>query len=75
MTVVSTIISLARSFRLQTIAEGVESAEQLKLLRLMKCDIGQGYLFGKPMPLADLMAMLGTNSTTVMRKHTHAAFE
>ena len=73
MTVVSTIISLARSFRLQTVAEGVESEEQLKLLRLMKCDIGQGFLFGKPMPLAELMSMLDTRSSAVLRKLSHAS--
>jgi diguanylate cyclase (GGDEF)-like protein/PAS domain S-box-containing protein len=55
MTVVSTVIGLARSFRLKSIGEGIETEEQLKLLRLMKCDLGQGYLFGRPMPLNDLI--------------------
>ena len=41
------MINLARSFRLDTVAEGVETEEQLKLLRLMKADYGQGWLFGK----------------------------
>jgi diguanylate cyclase (GGDEF)-like protein len=59
MTVVSTVIGLARSFRLSSIGEGVETDEQLKLLQLMKCDLGQGYLFGRPAPLADLVDLLG----------------
>jgi EAL domain-containing protein (putative c-di-GMP-specific phosphodiesterase class I) len=59
MTVVSTVIGLARSFRLSSIGEGVETDEQLKMLRLMKCDLGQGYLFGRPAPLAELLDLLG----------------
>ncbi len=60
MTVVSTVIGLARSFGLQSVAEGIETDEQLKLLRLMKCDIGQGYLFGRPAPLPELLELLGS---------------
>jgi EAL domain-containing protein (putative c-di-GMP-specific phosphodiesterase class I) len=56
MTVVSTVIGLGRSFRLSTVAEGVEAEDQLKLVRLMKCELGQGYLFGRPAPLAEFIA-------------------
>jgi EAL domain-containing protein (putative c-di-GMP-specific phosphodiesterase class I) len=59
MTVVSTVIGLARSFRLKSVGEGVETEEQLKLLKLMKCDLGQGYLFGRPAPLEELLDLLG----------------
>jgi len=59
MTVVSTVIGLARSFRLKSVGEGVETDEQLKLLKLMKCDLGQGYLFGRPAPLEELLDLLG----------------
>jgi diguanylate cyclase (GGDEF)-like protein/PAS domain S-box-containing protein len=48
--IVSTIISLAHSLDLKVTAEGVESEEQLKLLRLLKCDEMQGYLFSPPLP-------------------------
>jgi diguanylate cyclase (GGDEF)-like protein/PAS domain S-box-containing protein len=68
MTVVSTVINLARSFRLDTVAEGVETEEQLKLLRLMKCDYGQGWLFGKAVPLAELKTMLGTSPAGPQRR-------
>jgi diguanylate cyclase (GGDEF)-like protein/PAS domain S-box-containing protein len=67
MTVVSTVIGLARSFRLNSVGEGVETDEQLKMLRLMKCDLGQGYLFGRPAPLAELLDLLGQPPQTAAR--------
>ena len=47
---VSTIINLAHSLKLNVVAEGVETQEQLRLLRLLGCDEMQGYLFSKPEP-------------------------
>jgi diguanylate cyclase (GGDEF)-like protein len=44
------VITLAHNLRLQVIAEGVETEEHLRFLRLLRCDAGQGFLFGKPMP-------------------------
>jgi diguanylate cyclase (GGDEF)-like protein len=58
MTLVSTIISLAHSLRLKVIAEGVETEDQAKILRLLKCDEMQGYLFSKPLPLQGLVELL-----------------
>jgi EAL domain-containing protein (putative c-di-GMP-specific phosphodiesterase class I) len=51
LTLVSVIINLARALRLNTVAEGVETEEQLRQLRLLGCDEMQGYLFGKPVPV------------------------
>jgi diguanylate cyclase (GGDEF)-like protein len=48
MTLVSTVISLAHTLRLTTVAEGVESEEQAKILRLLHCDQMQGYLVSQP---------------------------
>ncbi len=45
VSIVTTIISLAHSLNLKVVAEGVETEEQAKLLRLLKCDEMQGYLF------------------------------
>ena len=50
--IAETIISLARMMRLDVIAEGVETNEQLRMLKDMGCQAFQGYLFGKPEPLA-----------------------
>ena len=47
---VMAIVTLAHNLRLRVVAEGVETEEQLAFLRLLRCDEGQGYLFGKPMP-------------------------
>jgi EAL domain-containing protein (putative c-di-GMP-specific phosphodiesterase class I) len=53
LALVSTILTLAHSLKLKVVAEGVETEEQSRLLRLLKCDEMQGYLFSKPVP-ADL---------------------
>jgi diguanylate cyclase (GGDEF)-like protein/PAS domain S-box-containing protein len=50
MTLVSTMISLAHSLRMKVVAEGVETEDQAKLLRLLRCDQMQGNLVGQPLP-------------------------
>ncbi|MCH7345907.1 EAL domain-containing protein [Pelomonas sp. CA6] len=49
-----TIVSLAHELGMEVIAEGVETPEQLELLRAMGCDMGQGFLFARPLEAADL---------------------
>ena len=58
LTLVSTIVSLARAFNMKTVAEGVETSEQLQMLRLIKCDQAQGFLLGRPTPVADVPAVI-----------------
>ncbi len=58
MTLVQTMISLAHALRLEVVAEGVESEEQAKILRLLRCDQVQGYLFGRPVPAAEFVRAL-----------------
>jgi len=48
--IVHTITTLAHQLGMDVIAEGVETTEQLKRLREMGCDYGQGFLFSKPVP-------------------------
>jgi diguanylate cyclase (GGDEF)-like protein/PAS domain S-box-containing protein len=50
LALVATIINLAHSLKLKVVAEGVETEEQARLLRLLNCDEMQGYLFSKPVP-------------------------
>jgi EAL domain-containing protein (putative c-di-GMP-specific phosphodiesterase class I) len=58
MTLVSTIISLAHSLKMTVVAEGVESEEQAKFLRLLRCDQMQGYLISKPLSFEDMTTYL-----------------
>ncbi len=48
--VLEAIIAIARSLGLRVTAEGIETLEQLELLRLLGCDAAQGYLYAKPAP-------------------------
>lgn len=57
--IVDAIIGLSRSLGLQTIAEGVETAEQLAFLRDKGCHQVQGYFFAEPMPAAEFEAFVG----------------
>jgi EAL domain-containing protein (putative c-di-GMP-specific phosphodiesterase class I) len=56
--IISTIISLAQSLRLKVVAEGVESEPQAQLLRLLRCDQAQGYLFSPPVAADRIEALL-----------------
>jgi EAL domain-containing protein (putative c-di-GMP-specific phosphodiesterase class I) len=51
---VTAIISMAHSLNLKTIAEGVETEDQWKILRLLKCDMAQGYYFSTALPPKDV---------------------
>jgi predicted signal transduction protein with EAL and GGDEF domain len=55
-------VSLAHSLGLRVVAEGVEQQAALDLLREMGCDLAQGYLIARPMPLQDLIAYLGNRA-------------
>ncbi len=56
--IVSAVISIAKSKKIKTIAEGVENPKQEEILRKAGCDYGQGFLYGKPMPAEELGKML-----------------
>lgn len=52
------IIAMAHGLSLQVVAEGVETVQQLELLRAMNCDSVQGYLIARPLPAAALEPLL-----------------
>ena len=54
-----TIVELAKRFELKTVAEGIESTHEAHKLQGIGCDIGQGYLFAKPMSKDHFVSMLG----------------
>ncbi|NOT48430.1 MAG: EAL domain-containing protein [Acidobacteria bacterium] len=56
--IVKTVLALARNLGLKTVAEGIETEHQLKALKDLGCDGGQGYFFAKPMGIDDLKLYL-----------------
>jgi diguanylate cyclase (GGDEF)-like protein/PAS domain S-box-containing protein len=54
LAIAAAVIDLARGLRLRTVAEGIETPEQLALLRALGCGGGQGYLWSPAVPLAQL---------------------
>ena len=58
MEIVRTILPMASSLRLNVVAEGVETAEQLAMLRKLRCEYAQGYYFSKPVTADEAGALL-----------------
>ncbi|HKE78998.1 MAG TPA: EAL domain-containing protein [Solirubrobacteraceae bacterium] len=56
------IVSLARALGLRTVAEGIEDDEQHRAVRALGCDLGQGYLFARPMPAEELTRLLAASN-------------
>lgn len=56
--ILQTIVSLTKNLRKEVIAEGIETVEQFRLLRELGCDYGQGYLFSRPLPGAEMETLL-----------------
>ena len=58
MEITSAVIAMAHNLKLKVVAEGIETAEQLAFLRRHRCDVGQGYLFDRPIPGSELIERL-----------------
>ena len=56
--IVRLMVAFARALNLDAVAEGIETHEELRLLREMGCDNGQGYLFAEPLSPEDATALL-----------------
>ena len=61
-TMLRSIVGMAHTLGLDVVAEGVETAEQDAQLRAIGCSFGQGWLYGRPAPLADVVAQLDRRS-------------
>jgi diguanylate cyclase (GGDEF)-like protein len=59
--IVGTIINLAKGLNLDIVAEGIENIHQFQYLRMLGCDFGQGYLFSRPMPAAEVERFLANS--------------
>jgi diguanylate cyclase (GGDEF)-like protein/PAS domain S-box-containing protein len=66
--VTAAIIALAHSLQIEVIAEGVESEQQVQMLRQMSCDQAQGYFYSRPLKLADMQNFSLHN----LREHPNA---
>ena len=53
-----TIIAIAHNLSLEVVAEGVETEQQLNLLRKLSCEYVQGYFFSKPIPASEITSLL-----------------
>ncbi|WP_148863548.1 putative bifunctional diguanylate cyclase/phosphodiesterase [Marinobacter fonticola] len=58
---VKAVLQMSNSLNITMVAEGIETEEQLEALRQLRCPLGQGYLFARPMPAAELLNYLLAN--------------
>jgi len=63
LSIAKAIVSMAHSIGLKTVAEGVESREQLEFLRDMGCDQIQGYIFSRPLPENEMANLITSGAT------------
>lgn len=68
MTIVSAITAMARELNVASLAEGVETKQQLEFLRNKGCDYAQGYYFSKPVPAKSFFELLQTNPFVTNRE-------
>jgi len=61
------IVEIGKAMKMNLIAEGIETSEQLTHLKLLGCQFGQGYLFSKPLPSEEMVDLL---STTISQKNS-----
>ena len=58
VSILRSIIDMAHTLDIRVVSEGIETVEQLDMLRSLNCEIGQGFLFAKPMPIEDYDKMI-----------------
>jgi diguanylate cyclase (GGDEF)-like protein len=63
-TLIKTLVQLGKSLSIETLAEGIEQANELSLLRAESCDTGQGFLFARPLDTAECESFLENWSGT-----------
>jgi EAL domain-containing protein (putative c-di-GMP-specific phosphodiesterase class I) len=60
--IVGSIVDLAHAIGLSVVAEGIETEEQLAILRALECDLGQGFLLARPQPGTHMLGLLQQTS-------------
>ena len=61
--IVEAVVALAHGLGIGVVAEGIETERQAERLLELGCDLGQGYLFSRPVPAAQTAALLRTSNT------------
>jgi sensor c-di-GMP phosphodiesterase-like protein len=62
LNIIKIILSLANTLKFDVIVEGIETEMQANLLTQLGCQLGQGYLFSKPLSLTDLITFIGIHN-------------
>ncbi len=63
--VVNSVIRLSKDLEIKTVAEGIETLENLNMLKQMGCDIVQGYYYAKPMPVDEFKKFYDSKASTI----------
>ena len=72
--IISSTVRMAKSLGLKTLAEGVETREQLEFLKQIGCEKVQGYYYGKPQPLKDTMTHMETSGIMAENDNVRAVY-
>ena len=72
--IISSTVRMAKSLGLKTLAEGVETREQLEFLKQIGCEKVQGYYYGKPQPLKDTMTHMETSGIVAENDNVRAVY-
>lgn len=67
--VIASVILMAHSLSILTIAEGIEECNQVELLKKLQCDVVQDYYYARPMKIEDVAALLRENNGSVALTH------
>jgi EAL domain-containing protein (putative c-di-GMP-specific phosphodiesterase class I) len=70
MEIARTIMPMAKNLRLDVVAEGVETIEQVGLLKRLQCKYAQGYYFSKPLAPEEVPQLLSEDPTWEMQKQS-----
>lgn len=73
-TIISSMVRMAKSLGLKTLAEGVETKEQMEFLKSIGCEKVQGYYYGKPQPLKATMEHMETSGIVIEDSNTRAVY-
>ncbi len=71
--IVSAIVAMARSLNIQVVAEGIETWQQLEILRNMGCHLAQGFLFAKPVPAPEALRFLRVEPLDLLESNWEAS--